>query len=369
MTPRFRPTLDALEAREVPAAFSFQLPDGSIGSGLFSTPDGADPAPGSPALGPAGADSVQASQSFVLTDLTMTKDGVAYAVDPGATATYANGVLVGVTATATGPDTIYLNGSTAQVDAQTAPLALDGAESELTFTLDDQTAGAISYTVPWDQVDATQESQSLELTNFNLNLAGQNISQSTPDVVFTVLPTVQFRNGVLVGVTFNVDTSALANFPYTSIWMNGGMQISAQPPVQPPPIGIPPPHVGQANQRAFLMLDFSNAKTGVSYRIDLVVKDANGNTLMSGPINIGAGASAEDIRDAVAASLGDTGLEVTIKPGNKLMIQSKGNKKLGQITYDTFTDVGNPAPTYAGPQILTQGGTSSLKVNGTVVNP
>lgn len=52
----FRPNL---LAREVPASFSFQLQDGSIGSGLFTTPDGVNPA--------------QASQTFNLSDLSVTK--------------------------------------------------------------------------------------------------------------------------------------------------------------------------------------------------------------------------------------------------------------------------------------------------------
>jgi len=81
------------------------LQDGSIGLGLFTTPDGVNPA--------------QASQTFNLSDLSVTKtpptgqpgtvllnETPIYTVQPGATATYANGTLVAVNATAIGPDTI-----------------------------------------------------------------------------------------------------------------------------------------------------------------------------------------------------------------------------------------------------------------------
>lgn len=99
MSLNFRPKLLVLEAREVPACFSFQLQDGSIGSGLFTTPDGVNPA--------------QASQTFNLSDLSVTKNNVTYSVQPGATATYEYGTLVAVSAVANGPDTITL---TTQVD-------------------------------------------------------------------------------------------------------------------------------------------------------------------------------------------------------------------------------------------------------------
>lgn len=50
MSNRFVPKMESLEGREVPASLSFQLSDGSIGSALFSTPDGVDPEESSQAL-------------------------------------------------------------------------------------------------------------------------------------------------------------------------------------------------------------------------------------------------------------------------------------------------------------------------------
>jgi hypothetical protein len=107
----FGPKLLVLEAREVPAAFSFKLPDGTIGSGLFTTPDGVNPA--------------LASQTFNLNDLSVTKNNATYVVQPGATATYANGALVSVSAVANGPDTINLTPGFAQVGPYSAAVAYD----------------------------------------------------------------------------------------------------------------------------------------------------------------------------------------------------------------------------------------------------
>lgn len=105
------------------------------------------------------------------------------------------------------------------------PVAYDTSDTQATFTLDDGTAGAVSYDIPWGSVDPTQASQSLSLSNFNLNIAGQNLSEAT--ATFTTLPTVQFANGVLTGITFAVNTAGLANFPYTSLSMTG-LNVAAQ---------------------------------------------------------------------------------------------------------------------------------------------
>ncbi|MCI0705077.1 MAG: hypothetical protein L0241_28790 [Planctomycetia bacterium] len=184
---QFRPKMEFLEVREVPAAFSFQLPDGSIGSGQFSEPEGVDPA--------------QPSQSFVRDgQLTVTKSGVVYTVQPGATADYANGVLVGVTGTATGPDVINLNGPTVTVGSYSAPVTFDGADTMLSFTLSDGTVGAISYDIPWDDVDLAAASDSVSPLNFRLNIAGQNIDY--PSGSFTTPPALHFEDGEFTGLTF-----------------------------------------------------------------------------------------------------------------------------------------------------------------------
>jgi len=61
MSFKFKPRLESMEAREVPVALSFQLLNGAVGSGLFSTPAGVDPA--------------QGWQSLAITDLTVTYAG------------------------------------------------------------------------------------------------------------------------------------------------------------------------------------------------------------------------------------------------------------------------------------------------------
>ena len=133
---RFRPRVESLEGREVPAAFSFQLPDGTIGSGQFATPEGVDPNQSSQSLGLGG-----------LTTVTIGSD--TYTINDYATGQYANGVLVGVTGTATGVGgTLELNGSSVTLGNDSADMALDGADTTVGFSLSDGTVGSISTRFP-----------------------------------------------------------------------------------------------------------------------------------------------------------------------------------------------------------------------------
>lgn len=107
---------------------------------------------------------------------------------------------------------------------------------------------------------------------------------------------------------------------------------------------------------------------GQDYQIDIVVKDAAGNVLVSGPITIGPTADPEDIRDTIAGALGDLGLEIVPMGKAGLRLASNGDTKLGAITYDTFVkDV--PAPKLAGPQVRASTGTAKLTVNGAAIAP
>jgi hypothetical protein len=79
-----------------------------------------------------------------------------------------NGTLVGVNAVVQLTDSngnvtdeLDFNGTTVQEGVNTAALALDGADTQETFTLPDGTVGAISYDTPYDQIDPSQASQSL----------------------------------------------------------------------------------------------------------------------------------------------------------------------------------------------------------------
>ena len=204
MSNRFRPQLNALEARDVPAAFSFQLPDGTAGSGYFSAPAGVDPA--------------EASQSLALTDLSVTYAGAGYAVASGATAAYAAGVLTGVTATATtGTEpAISLSGTSVQVGTATAAVAYDAAATRMTFALFDGTSGAISFDVPWGQVDASLSYQTVAPTAFRASVGGQTYALGS--ATFPGSPALVFESGAFTGVNFEVSTPAGSGYSSIAIY-------------------------------------------------------------------------------------------------------------------------------------------------------
>ncbi len=114
-------------------------------------------------------------------------------------------------------------------------------------------------------------------------------------------------------------------------------------------------------------LDFSGAATGLDYRINIVIRDAAGKTLVSGPLDIGDGADVRDLRDLIADVLGDSGLEITKTGDGKLRLASQGEVKLGSLTYDTLVK-GIPG-SLAGPKLVGRWGTASVKVNGAALRP
>ena len=207
MARKFKPDLESLGERVVPAAFSFRLADGTVGSGQFA----------SPVLNP-----TEQYETFVLADLTVTYDGEEYVVAAGALADYVDGLLVGVTATATGagPD-VELTVGGVFVGAYTAPVSYDQNDTQVAFTLDDGTTGAMSYDLPWDSVDATLSSQTVSLAYFSLNIAGQNFpyGYGSGYYSYSAVPTARFEYGEFKGLNFNLNTIGVANFPYTSLAM------------------------------------------------------------------------------------------------------------------------------------------------------
>jgi hypothetical protein len=227
MTIKFRPQLLALEARDVPAAFSFQLPDGTTGHGTFATPEGVDAA--------------QASQQLAVNDLTVVIGGVNSHVSPGATAHYANGVLLGVAAS--GGDTFTMYVTTIEVGNDTAPIAYDAADTRYTFNLPDGAQGSISFDVPWDQVNDALSQESVTALSFRINLASQSLDSST--AVFTTAPTLHFSYGQLSALTFTVDTSMVNAFPYLSLSATNGVggnlliATNAAGPMQPVAMPVP----------------------------------------------------------------------------------------------------------------------------------
>jgi hypothetical protein len=82
---------------------------------------------------------------------------------------------------------------------------------QMTFALPDGTTGTISYTIPWNQVDPTQPSQSIALTDFTITVGGQTFSEGSAN--FTTPPSIQFAYGQQTGLTFALDTSTSGSPP------------------------------------------------------------------------------------------------------------------------------------------------------------
>lgn len=320
MTTRFRPQLFALEARDVPASFSFQLPDGTTGHGTFATP--------------AGLDATQASQSLAVADLTVVVDGVEHIVQPGATANYAYGELVGVTAAASvsvgvpgapPADPVELSNGTVQVGGYTAPVAYDAADAQLAFTLPDGTAGTISYQIPWELVDFDLASQTLSLASFNLNLAGSNFAFGTAN--YTTLPTIQFEFGEFKGVNVAINTTG-PSFAYTSVVIAGINAVVTVVGGQQFFVAAPP-------ERTALVIDFTGAGNNpLAYDIRIRVETQAGNQADI-TFNVGANTSAGTLRDLIYTVLKDKGLDVEKSGDARLTVQSKNkNDHLVSVRFD-----------------------------------
>src|SRR4029079_17333319 len=108
----------------------------------------------------------------------------------------------------------------------------------------------LSYDIPWESVDPDQASQSLSVSNFTLNIAGQNLTEASAS--FTTLPTAEFAYGEFKGLTFAIDTSGISGFPYTSMSMSD-LDLTVQPQVGDPI------NVTLAPKRTVLVVDFSGA--------------------------------------------------------------------------------------------------------------
>jgi hypothetical protein len=317
MTTRFRPTLDLLEAREVPAALSYQLSGGGqIGSGLFTTPDGVDPA--------------QSWQSLPLTDLTVTQGGVTYAVQPGATADYESGTLVGVTATATsGSDTLQFADGTVYMNGQDyAQVVYDPADTMQTFTLSDGTVGAISYQVPWDQVDPTQASQSLTPT-INLNIAGQNFTYGSAN--YTSGPTLLFQSGDLAGVNFAVAT---AGTPYLNVSAANG--IAAAEIAVNQYLYAPVANKGPGS----IVADFKNFKPPTAAQgdqeVSLLVKLSD-STDVRIQISVTSNTTKTGLRDLFVTALQSHNIKASASGDTQLIITGKVGQEITSIQFFQFT--------------------------------
>lgn len=171
----------------------------------------------------------------------------------------------------------------------------------------------------------TPASQSLALSNFALTLAGHTFTAS--DAQST--PTVQFENGVFVGITFNIDTSGVANYPYTSLSMSG-LNLTAVPRIGGPIFVMAPA------ERSALTIDFKNAGGNpVVYKLTVKVETQNGGTIANVDFNVPANATAGQIRDAVSAALdGVKGLDVRLSSDDRLIVFGTKTDQLTRVRFD-----------------------------------
>jgi hypothetical protein len=357
MSNKFRPRLESFEDRVVPASFSFRLATmegyGPVGSGHFSTPAGYDP------------DAVY--QEFDLDDLTVMVGGAVYTVDPGAKAEYYDGWLLEVTGTAVGPGGIvYLVGDRVSLgnsaDDPSGSLALDGAETQVTFDLTASGSstvvdrGAISYDLPYHTVDPTQANQSVALTNFKLNIAGLNLTEADLGV-FDDPPMALFARGVFQGVTFTADTSALADFPYSSLSLSGLSGVAQS-------VGGQTFNVAAQVGTSVVTLDFSEARIGEVYNILLKFQKEDGSALNTQVIGVGATTTRPQLIQAIVDSFEGSDYKIKVV-SNVVTIGLPAKEGFRKFEYEAL----KADDTYVrGPAYISKGGVLSVKVNGVRVD-
>lgn len=330
MSSRFRPQLDALEGREVPASFSFVLSNTGVGSGLFSTPAGVDPN--------------QTSQTLTLSDLVTVLGGDRLNLDAPATATYANGVLVSVTATGSGgSEQLSLSGGTVTVTDQlstyTGSVVYDPAFTEITFAMPDRTEGAISFDLPWDQIDSTLPSQTFTPTAFNLNIAGQNV---------TAAASVTFEYGNFTGLNFAVgavgfySSLSMTGLAVTAVqaWNGQALFTNATAPVP----------------QQFVNFDFANVKTGRDYVIKLTFADGSNKEIVTISVNVSNTDNAADIalKAVNAINAGTTKIKAGVRGTDVRIKLGPNGRSWGKLDYSTYQSVGGVLVldlTLAGPAI------------------
>ena len=202
----------------MPASFTFKLQP--LGSAVYGTATFTMPA----------IDASQATQAINLSDLVVKVGGSTassgnFSATP--TANFAYGAFQGVTVDVTSSlpsgfsDIAVTNGSVTGSNGFTTlsgTAYYDQAATQATFALSNGIAAAISYTVPWSSLNASQATQSLSLTNFTIGMAGAVVTSS--NATFSTAPSMQFAYGAITGLTFGADTSSLAStagFPFSDV--------------------------------------------------------------------------------------------------------------------------------------------------------
>ena len=356
MLTKFRPCLESLEGRDVPAAFSFQLPDGGVVSGQFATPDGVDIA--------------EEFQDLNIPDLTVAVGTTTHAAadfTDTPVAHYSHGVFLYVTFDLQNPAPGY-DSISAGIDDEFAAIVIDGelftqavtydaATTQAAFAFSNGTAGALSYTIPFEDVDASLASQSLAVSGFNLNIAGLNLAQGSAS--FTTPPTAEFEFGVFQGLTFTINTSTTPNFALTSISMSG-MNITA--------IVTGSGQQLQSNvvaAQTALVLDFSQVTTGKAYVIHFSLKKADGTLLETADITISADATRAQIVDAILTAFDGNQTFTVTADGNEVKIVAAPGSGWDKLDYKTFTIPGQVENTVKAPKFVYSVGLIGYYFNGT----
>ena len=167
-------------------------------------------------------------------------------------------------------------------------------------------------------------SRTLELSNFTLTLAGHTFTASDASSA----PTVQFEDGVFVGVTFDINTSGITSYLYTSVSMSG-LDVTAVPPVGDPFL------VAAQVERAALNVDFKNAGgNATAYKMTVKVETQNGEKA-NVSFNVPAMTTAAQLRDLVAAALKDKkGIEVEKSGDDRLSFFGTKDDQLVRVRFD-----------------------------------
>src|SRR5262249_40738338 len=163
---------------------------------------------------------------------------------------------------------------------------------------------------------------SLVLSNFSLTLAGHTFTASDAQSA----PTIQFANGEAVGITFEIDTSGVASYAFTSLSMSG-WNFTAVPPVGDPFI------VADAPQRSQLTIDFKDAGGNpLAYNLTVKVETQSG-TIADKTFQVPATTSA-GLRDSVYGVLKDIkGLEVEWISDTRLIVKGTKDNQLKRVQF------------------------------------
>jgi hypothetical protein len=179
---------------------------------------------------------------------------------------------------------------------------------------------------------------------------------------------------VFVGLTFTVDTSLLANFPYSSISMSGGLGVTAELVGGGMLTANAVPRVHTAT------LDFSGitiSAAGQTYKMRVEIDCGDPFKSIDLTITIGNNTTPADVIAAIEASLSANDYyEKAV--GNKLTIGDPKKAILQTVTITSYTKTDNngipiPDNTLKGPKLTALAGdpivVPEVKYNGTTLTP